>query len=162
MSKSGHARLKAALVLRDALADSLGLPLGPAARHAAEAETLHGATRALDEGKYLVSLVSVCKKNDHILAFLDQKIRTACAKARFSPRYAQYLALLFFASWLDAQEKDETAFLDGLNAYLDSLPAAQRKKIPVHPGRSAVRGVLDGHGCGENPCFACLSGPFGG
>lgn len=46
---SGHARLKSALVLRDALSADLGLPLSAAMRQLATVEDTLGARAALEE-----------------------------------------------------------------------------------------------------------------
>jgi hypothetical protein len=50
--RSGHARLKAALVLRDALASELGIPLLSAMSQLRTVETNIGAAQGLTEGKY--------------------------------------------------------------------------------------------------------------
>jgi hypothetical protein len=116
--KSGHARLKAALVLRDALADELKIPLQLAAKQLSRVESSLGTARALDEGKYLDALNSICEGNTSLIGQLDGLVRDACTKAVLAPRYAQYLALLLFAYWVEAQRQDATAFLARLNAYL--------------------------------------------
>jgi len=41
---------------------------------------------------------------------------------QFAPRYAQYLALILFAHWVDAQLEDADAFLARLNAWLAGHP----------------------------------------
>ena len=46
--RSGHARLKATLVLRDALCADLGLPLTAAMAQLRAAENEHGTAQALD------------------------------------------------------------------------------------------------------------------
>jgi hypothetical protein len=116
--RSGHARLKAALVLRDALAAELGINLGHAMSQLRTVEENIGAARALSDGKYLEALGSVCQGDAAHLSDLDARLRQACAKVRFTPRYAQYLALLLFAHWRHAQTEDAAAFLARLNAWL--------------------------------------------
>ena len=49
---SGHARLKQALVLRDALADTLGLELEKAIAACAQVEDEIGSLRALEENHW--------------------------------------------------------------------------------------------------------------
>ena len=116
--RSGHSRLKAALVLRDALLAELGLTLRFAMQQLRNVEDNLGAEPGLAEGKYLDALLSVCQGGTGHLAELDGEVRSACLQAGFSPRYAQYLALLLFAHWLTAQADDAAAFLLRLNAYL--------------------------------------------
>lgn len=128
--QSGHARLKAALVLRDALAAELGLSLPAAMRQLANVEDTLGARAALEEGRYLEALVSLCQGDPAWLARLDDSLRVACAKARLAPRYAQYLALLLFAHWQDARATDSTALLDRLNAWLSAHPPHNEKLEP--------------------------------
>ncbi|MFO1428539.1 MAG: hypothetical protein U1F76_00130 [Candidatus Competibacteraceae bacterium] len=115
---SGHARLKRALVLRDALAAEIGIVLPVAMKQLANVEDTLGAGSALEEGKYLEALVSLCRRDTDALASLDTRVRTACAKAQLAPRYAQYLALLLFAQWLETGTTDAAAFLVRLNDWL--------------------------------------------
>jgi hypothetical protein len=120
---SGHARLKQTLVLRDALAAELGLDLTKLMGQLYNVEDNMGAARALDEGKYLDALASLCQGDRDRLARLDLAVRTACGRVRLAPRYAQYLALLLFAYWNEAQLEDRDAFLVRLNARLQSHPS---------------------------------------
>lgn len=120
VKRSGHARLKAALVLRDALAFELGVPLSAAMAQLRTVENNIGAARGLSDGKYLEALGSVCQGDGAHLSALDAELRQACGRVRFAPRYAQYLALMLFAHWLHAQLEDAAAFLIRLNAYLDA------------------------------------------
>jgi len=118
VTRSGHTRLKAALVLRDALAAELGVDLGLAMTTLRNVEEALGAPRDLAEGKYLEALRSVSTADPAGLASLDGEVRQACEQVRFSPRYAQYLALLLFTHWARARHADSAAFLDRLNAFL--------------------------------------------
>jgi hypothetical protein len=118
VKRSGHARLKSALVLRDALAAELGLALPATMAQLRTAEDNIGSAGALADGHYLAALASVCAGNGVYLGDLDNQVRQACDRVRFAPRYAQYLALLLFAHWALAQNDDSEAFLQRLNAYL--------------------------------------------
>ncbi|MDP2823463.1 MAG: DEAD/DEAH box helicase family protein [Sulfuritalea sp.] len=118
VKRSGHARLKAALVLRDALAAELGIPLAAAMAQLRTVENNIGAAHGLTDGKYLEALGSVCQGETTQLSALDADVRQACGRVRFAPRYAQYLALMQFAHWMDAQLDDAAAFLLRLNVYL--------------------------------------------
>ena len=120
MKRSGHARLKTALVLRDALAAELGVDLGRAMSALRNVEEALGAAQGLDEGKYLEAMGSVSVGDTTRLSALDGEIRQACGRVCFAPRYAQYLALLLFAQWVDAQQVDAEAFLARLNAWLEA------------------------------------------
>lgn len=79
-----------------------------------------GAAQGLTEGKYLEALGSVCSGDIAHLSALDNVVRQACSRVQFSPRYAQYLALMLFAHWVHAQMDDAAAFLVRLNAYLEA------------------------------------------
>ncbi|MFZ4538135.1 DEAD/DEAH box helicase family protein [Propionivibrio sp.] len=120
VKRSGHARLKAALVLRDALAAESGIPLTAAMAQLRTVETTIGAARGLSDGKYLEALGSVCAGDSSHLSALDAELRQACARVSFAPRYAQYLALMQFAHWVDAQWDDAAAFLVRLNDFLEA------------------------------------------
>ncbi len=122
MKRSGHARLKAALVLRDALAFELGLSLPAAMAQLRAVEDNVGAALGLADGKYLDALGSVCPGGAADLSALDSEVRQACARVQFAPRYAQYLALMLFARWVDAQLEDSAAFLARLTAWLEAHP----------------------------------------
>lgn len=117
--RSGHARLKAALVLRDALAAELGISLTAAMSQLRTVENNIGAAHGLTDGKYLEAFSSVCAGDDAHLSVLDGEVRLACSRVRFAPRYAQYLALMLFAHWVHAQLDDAAALLVRLNAYLE-------------------------------------------
>jgi hypothetical protein len=119
---SGHARLKTALILRDALTADLGLPLSAAMRQLATVEDTLGARAALEEDRYLEALASLRRRDGERLANLHHALRAACLKVRLAPRYAQYLALLLFAHWLDARFSDPTALLARLNDRLAAHP----------------------------------------
>lgn len=128
--RSGHARLKAAMVLRDALASELGIPLLSATSQLRTVENNIGAAKGLTEGKYLDALGSVCQGDASHVSELDAQVRQACARVRFAPRYAQYLALMMFAHWVHAQLDDAAAFLVRLNAYLaDNQPKSKEDRI---------------------------------
>ncbi|MFZ4625666.1 MAG: DEAD/DEAH box helicase family protein, partial [Rhodoferax sp.] len=116
--RSGHARLKSALVLRDALAVELGLALPAAMAQLRTTEDNIGSAPALADGHYLAALASVCAGDVAYLGELDSLVRQAAFRVRFAPRYAQYLALLLFAHWVQAQSDDTEALLQRLNAYL--------------------------------------------
>lgn len=119
IKRSGHARLKAALVLRDALAAELGIPLTAAMTQLRTVENNIGAAHGLTDGKYLEAISSVCTGDAAHLSALDGEVRLACSRVRFAPRYAQYLALMLFSHWVHAQLDDASAFLVRLNAYLE-------------------------------------------
>lgn len=121
--QSGHSRLKAALVLRDALAFELKIPLQHTLKSLMNVEKELGIERALHEGKYLDAVCSLCSGDTSLLIQLDAQICDACSKARLAPRYAQYLALLFFAGWLTAKQTDEAGFIERLNLYLAGHPS---------------------------------------
>ncbi|GAB2898559.1 DEAD/DEAH box helicase family protein [Uliginosibacterium flavum] len=118
--RSGHARLKAALVLRDALAQEVGLPLAAAMAQLRTVEGNVSTAQALTEGKYLDALASVSTGDTSHLAELDGRVRIACSRAQLAPRYAQYLALLLFAHWASALQDDAGALLIRLNAWLSA------------------------------------------
>ncbi len=120
VKRSGHARLKAALVLRDALASELGVPLVAAMAQLRTVENNIGASHGLTDGKYLDAIGSVCTGDASHLTTLDNEVRQACARVRFAPRYAQYLALMLFNHWVHAQLEDAPAFLIRLNAFLEA------------------------------------------
>lgn len=120
VKRSGHARLKAALVLRDALAAELGIPLTAAMAQLRTVENNIGAAHGLTDGKYLEAIGSVCSGDAGHLSSLDSEVRQACTHVQFSPRYAQYLALMLFTHWVHAQMEDASAFLVRLNAYLEA------------------------------------------
>lgn len=117
--RSGHARLKAALVLRDALAAELGISLTAAMTQLRTVENNIGVAHGLSDGKYLEAISSVCTGDAAHLSALDGEVRLACSRVRFAPRYAQYLALMLFSHWVHAQLDDAAAFLVRLNAYLE-------------------------------------------
>jgi Type III restriction enzyme, res subunit len=117
LKRSGHARLKAALLLRDALAAELGISLAAAMGQLRAVENNIGAARALSDGHYLAGLASITQGDAAQLSALDAALRQACGRVRFAPRYAQYLALLLFAHWAEAQLDDAAAFLLRLNAW---------------------------------------------
>lgn len=114
--QSGHSRLKKALVLRDALAKFLGLPLDTAMRNLAGVEDENGAALALVENRYRDALKALCQQDKEQLDSLNDQVTTACGKAGFAPRYPQYLALLLFCHW--ANNRSDPDFLVQLNHYL--------------------------------------------
>ena len=132
--RSGHLRLKQSLVLRDALAGELGLDLSKAMAQLYNVEDGIGAARALDEGRYVQALASLCKGDPDRLARLDEAVRQACGKAKIAPRYAQYLALLMFAHWHEAQQEDGLAFLARLNDWLEAHKPKQESLEPFTEG----------------------------
>jgi hypothetical protein len=129
VKRSGHVRLKASLVLRDALAFELKIPLQDTLKSLFNVEKEIGIGRALHEGKYLDAVCSLCKDDSGLVMQLDAQIRDACIKARLAPRYAQYMALLFFAGWLHAKQTDEAGFIERLNLYLSEHPS-KLEKLP--------------------------------
>ena len=133
---SGHARLKQALVLRDALAGTLGLRLEDAIAACARVEDEIGALRALEENHWRDAIRARCDADTTVLESLDTAVKDACAASGFTPRYAQYLALLLFARWMELRFDDEDALLAVLNDTLvkfhekqQSRPANQRENI---------------------------------
>ena len=118
MKRSGHARLKAALVLRDALATELGITLPAVMAQLRGVEENLGAAAGLHEGKYLEAMSSVGAGNTDRLTELDMAVRAACDQVAFAPRYAQYLALILFAYWYLTRRDDPAAFIERLNAHL--------------------------------------------
>ncbi|MFO1372127.1 MAG: hypothetical protein U1F42_06930 [Candidatus Competibacteraceae bacterium] len=127
---SGHARLKAALVLRDALAADLGLSLPAVMRQLANVEDSLSAQDALEAGRYLEALASLCRHDADLLTQRHDEVRAACAKAQLAPRYAQFLASLLFAHWLDASASDPAAFLHRLNDWLTTHPPRGEAMTP--------------------------------
>lgn len=115
---SGHARLKKALVLRDALAHELGLDLPAVMRALSDVEDTVGAALAMADGNYLSQLEALCRGDATLLTEADQMVRAACQTAKLGPRYAQYLSLIFFAHWQRSRQTDESAFIDRLNLFL--------------------------------------------
>ena len=113
---SGHARLKPALVLRDALAGTLGLRLEDAIAACAAVEDEIGTLRALEENHWRDALRARCSCDALVLDALDSAVKDACAASGFMPRYAQYLALLLFARWIELRYADEDALLAVLAA----------------------------------------------
>lgn len=133
---SGHARLKQALVLRDALAGTLGLRLEEAIAACAAVEDEIGTLRALEENHWRDALRARCQCDALVLDALDTAVKDACAASDFLPRYAQYLALLLFARWIELRYADEDALLAVLNDALDTFhkgqaarPVSQREAI---------------------------------
>lgn len=115
---SGHARLKKALVLRDALAYELGLDLPAVMRGLSTVEDTMTADLAMSDGNYLAQLESLCRGDASLLTEADQAVRAACQTVKLAPRYAQYLSLILFAHWQKCRSTDEGAFLERLNAFL--------------------------------------------
>ena len=115
---SGHARLKKALVLRDALAHELGLDLAAVMRGLSTVEDTMTADLAMADGNYLSLLESLCRGDASLLTEADQAVRAACQTVKLAPRYAQYLSLILFAHWQKCRRTDEGAFLERLNAFL--------------------------------------------
>jgi len=127
---SGHQRLKQSLILRDALAADLGLDLAKAMKLLYEIEDNAGAGSALEESRYLEGLNALCVADKNRLVQLDGAVKDACARAKFAPRYAQYLALLLFAHSHEAQQEDPEAFLSRLNGWLSEHPPQQENLEP--------------------------------
>jgi len=116
--QSGHGRLKSALLLRDVLLNELGIPLNHCMQQLSGVEESVGAGKGLEDGQYLEAAISVCGKDPLLIEQLDAVVRTACSKVRLAPRYAQYLALLLFAYWMQLRQTDPEAFLARLNERL--------------------------------------------
>ena len=76
---SGHARLKQALVLRDALAGTLGLRLEDAVAACAAVEDEIGTLRALEENHWRDALRARCTCDALVLDALDSAVKDACA-----------------------------------------------------------------------------------
>ena len=72
--QSGHSRLKAALVLRDALAFELKIPLQHTLKSLMNVEKELGIERALHEGKYLDAVCSLCSDDTGLLIQLDAQM----------------------------------------------------------------------------------------
>jgi len=117
---SGHARLKKALVLRDALAQELGLDLPSVMRALSTVEDTMTAELAMADGNYLSQLESLCRGDAALLTDADQMVRAACQSVKLAPRYAQYLSLILFAHWQRCRSTDEGAFVDRLNVFLST------------------------------------------
>lgn len=115
---SGHARLKKALVLRDALAHELGVELDAVMRGLSMVEDTMTAKLAMADGNYLSTLESLCRGDATLLTDADEMVRAACQSVKLAPRYAQYLSLILFAHWQRSRSTDEGAFLERLNAFL--------------------------------------------
>jgi hypothetical protein len=133
---SGHQRLKRALVLRNALAGSLGLKPEAAVAACAQVEDDFSALRALEENRWRDAIGSLASADAVVLDALDGAVKDACVAAGFVPRYAQYLALFLFAHWLELRWADEAALLEVANAALaafrerqQALPARGRETI---------------------------------
>ncbi|ENK2311340.1 MULTISPECIES: DEAD/DEAH box helicase family protein [unclassified Vibrio] len=129
IKNTGHSRLKAALVLRDALAHELGfessMQINGMMQSLGAVEQNRGAAMALAEGAYLDALKAhsnLAGSDKNILELCDGMVREACIKGGFQPRYPQYLALLFFAYWLSCQQQDSASLLARLNSYLQVNP----------------------------------------
>ena len=74
VKRSDHARLKAALVLRDALAAELGVDLVRAMKALRNVEEALGATHGLADGKYLEAIASVYHGEAAHLPALDAEL----------------------------------------------------------------------------------------
>ncbi len=125
---SGHARLKQALVLRDALADTLGLELEKAIAACAQVEDEIGSLRALEENHWRDALRARCTCDPLLLEALDSAVKDACVASGFTPRYAQYLGLLLFARWVELRFADEAVLLDLLNERLAQFHQQQESR----------------------------------
>lgn len=160
--RSGHARLKATLVLRDALCADLGLPLPAAMAQLRAAENEHGTAQALDAGKYLAALASVCSGDTAPLTRIDGEVRTACHRAGLAPRYAQYLALLLFAAWAGAQGQDAEALLARLNRWLAEHPPSDEDITPFNAADLQLAAFWMATAAGKthvlHACLAMLEG----
>lgn len=75
VKRSGHARLKSALVLRDALAAELGLTLSASMAQLRTVEDNIGSVQALADGHYLNAMASVCTGDVAYLGELDSLVR---------------------------------------------------------------------------------------
>ena len=82
---SGHARLKKALVLRDALAHELGLDLSAVMRGLSTVEDTMTADLAMADGNYLAQMESLCRGDASLLTEADQAVRAACQTVKISP-----------------------------------------------------------------------------
>jgi hypothetical protein len=119
MPVSGHAKLKRSLLLRDFLAQDLGLRLKDAERTLEAVESERGASEAFADGAFLDALITTAQRDAvrDALQALDGVVRDSCRKARFGPRYPQYLALLLMAHAQQRLAQDETRLLHEANAY---------------------------------------------
>jgi len=157
---TGHARLKAALVLRDALTHELGLELRPVMRVLSELEDTVGAQLAMSDGRYLAQLESLCTSDPILLTEADQMVRSACRKLGLAPRYAQYLALILFAHWVRCKQADEAAFVERLNAFLAAWAEKNPKETisPFVPDDLQFAAIWMATGSGKTHVLhACLS-----
>jgi hypothetical protein len=161
VKRSGHARLKAALVLRDALAAELGIPLKAAMTQLRTVENNIGAAHGLTDGKYLEAIGSVCSGDAGHLSSLDSEVRQACAHVQFSPRYAQYLALMLFTHWVHAQMEDASAFLVRLNAYLEANKPKGEAVTEFVDADLQLAAFWMATAAGKTHCTACLPGIAG-
>lgn len=115
---TGHAKLKQALVLREFLAEQLGLRLRDVLRHLNDVECRHGAQEAFGDGHYLsMQKADVPQAYWTRLTDLDLVVRDICRTVGLTPRYFQYLALLFAAHWFDRLAGNPDVLLDELNDF---------------------------------------------
>jgi len=118
VASTGHTKLKQALALRDFLEGQLGLRLRDVLRHLNDLECRHGAQEAFTDGHYLSGL-----KADAPQAYwtklddLDLVVKNICRTVGLTPRYFQYLALLFAAHWFDRLAGNTDVLLDELNDF---------------------------------------------
>lgn len=117
--ETGHQSLKRSLVLRDALAAELCLPLVEAASALRATENGLGALEATESHAWLRALrgSQTGTGDAQSLADLDAMVLRACRNAGFTPRYPQYLGLLLFAHWNLSRRRDGTAFVARLEVY---------------------------------------------
>ncbi|MBW4055132.1 MAG: DEAD/DEAH box helicase family protein [Proteobacteria bacterium] len=119
-ASSGHSKLKQSLVLRDYLLNRLGLDLATVTRRLRDTENLSGAECAFVEGRYVESLSYLSSRHSARIAELDTLVRESCLKAKFTPRYFQYLSLIFASEHLDRLFTDRELYLEDLNAFHDA------------------------------------------
>lgn len=95
---SGHIRLQKNLRLKTAIARELGVSFEPIMAALRSLETEHGSQACVDEGRFLQSAKSIANSASHDKwDDLDGRVMDACRKADFTPRYFQYLSLIFVA-----------------------------------------------------------------
>lgn len=117
-ASTGHTKLKQSLVLRDFLAEQLGLSLRSVLRHLNDLECRHGAQEAFNDGHYLLGLEADASQACWArLTDLDLVVKGVCRTVGLTPRYFQYLALLFAAHWFENLAGNTDLLLDELNEF---------------------------------------------
>ncbi|GAB1392903.1 DEAD/DEAH box helicase family protein [Rhodocyclaceae bacterium] len=122
--ESGHIRLQKNLRLKSALAHDLGVDAESIMKALRSLEAEHGAQSCSDEGRFIAAAKSKARVECHsVWDDLDLRVMDACRKAGFTPRYFQYLALVFAARNFDRALANADEWLCVLNAQDDTAPA---------------------------------------